>query len=265
LLSTFHKPNPLLPDTRSELAVPLIIEGRIIGVLDMQARQPETFTEKNMPVFEAMAVQLSGAIDSARQWELARLTQAKLEKIVKQYSRESWEAVLGDKNPNQEQGFSYDLVKVRPINGSGPVATAGYDRLTTSLVIHNELVGQLVVAVPANQHLAEDTQHFLNAVSQQIAQKAENLRLFDELQHQVGREQLTRQIADRIRAASDIETALRTATVELTKALGAARTTVDFQILPEPSLEKQPNRNNGRSHEPERPAGATTAMTGGGT
>jgi GAF domain-containing protein len=237
--NTIHKRNSLLPDTHSELAVPLLVEGKVIGVLDMQARQAEAFTDKNTPVFEAMAVQLSGAIDSARQWDLARRTQTKLEEIVKQYTHDRWEAVLSGRNTDKALGFAYDLVKVRAANEES--ATAEANRLTTPLIVQNEPVGQLMVEMPPNQRLHEDTQRFLEAVGEQIAQKAETLRLFEEIQQQAGREQLTRHIADRIRSASDIETAMQTATAELAKALGAARAIIDFRLDPEASVEKSAN------------------------
>ena len=47
-------PNPLLPLTRSELAVPLIVNGKVVGVLDMQSDQPDTFSEVNIPAFQVL-------------------------------------------------------------------------------------------------------------------------------------------------------------------------------------------------------------------
>ncbi|MFN8413843.1 MAG: cache domain-containing protein [Anaerolineales bacterium] len=44
-------PNPLLPLTRSELAVPLISGGAVVGVLDIQSERPDTFSNANIPAF----------------------------------------------------------------------------------------------------------------------------------------------------------------------------------------------------------------------
>jgi hypothetical protein len=74
----------------------------------------------------------------------------------------------------------------------------------------------------------------LAAVAQQLAQKAENLRLFEATQQQASREQIARQIADRVRGSRDIETALKTATQELSKALGITRAVVDLEIKESP-------------------------------
>lgn len=59
------RPNPLLPDTRSEMAVPLLVNDRVIGVLDIQSTIPNTFTEENVPAFVAMAGQLAIALENA--------------------------------------------------------------------------------------------------------------------------------------------------------------------------------------------------------
>jgi signal transduction protein with GAF and PtsI domain len=52
--------------TRSEIAVPLLIRGRLLGVLDIQSDKPSAFTTQDLDVFETLADQLAVAIDNAR-------------------------------------------------------------------------------------------------------------------------------------------------------------------------------------------------------
>jgi GAF domain-containing protein len=70
-------------------------------------------------------------------------------------------------------------------------------------------------------------------VAQQLAQKAETLRLFEDTQRQATREQIARQITDRIRASRNIEAALQTAAEELSKALGTAQAVIDLRVNPQ--------------------------------
>jgi len=63
--SADFKPHKLLPYTRSETAVPLIVDDNIIGVLDMQSDQANAFTEENLPVFVTLAGQLAVAIENS--------------------------------------------------------------------------------------------------------------------------------------------------------------------------------------------------------
>lgn len=55
----------LLPDTRSELAVPLKIEDKVLGVLDVQSRELNGFDDDDLFVLHALANQVSVAVDSA--------------------------------------------------------------------------------------------------------------------------------------------------------------------------------------------------------
>jgi signal transduction histidine kinase/CheY-like chemotaxis protein len=66
-----HKPNPYLPLTRSEMALPIIIKGRVVGAVDVQSNQPNAFNEEDVGVLTTLAAQISVAIDNANLFEQA--------------------------------------------------------------------------------------------------------------------------------------------------------------------------------------------------
>lgn len=61
----FFYPHPLLPDTQSELAVPIKVNGRVVSVLDVQQRPPSRFTERDLQLVGAVADQLAIALQKA--------------------------------------------------------------------------------------------------------------------------------------------------------------------------------------------------------
>lgn len=61
--------NPLLPKTRSELALPLISRGKVIGALGIQSEQEAAFSEEDIVSFQAMSNQLANAIHNARLYD----------------------------------------------------------------------------------------------------------------------------------------------------------------------------------------------------
>ena len=63
--TTYHLPNPVLPKTRSELAIPLINEQALIGVLDVQHTNPNHFTDHETRILQIIANQLSIALAKA--------------------------------------------------------------------------------------------------------------------------------------------------------------------------------------------------------
>jgi putative methionine-R-sulfoxide reductase with GAF domain len=141
--SEIHKANPLLPETRSELAIPLIVEDQVIGVLDMQADQINTFTETNMTVFEAMATQLAVAIDSAQQWAIAQDSQRRLEDVVRRLTRDAWGTKLAPHKGTL--GFAYDLSTITPLP-----STPQNGGVSVPVAIQNERIGHLSVTPPPN-------------------------------------------------------------------------------------------------------------------
>jgi GAF domain-containing protein len=74
-------PNPLLPDTRSELAVPMIVGGNVIGVFDVQSDQVRRFTESDVNIQTTLAAQVATSIQNVRSFEQSK-SQADLESLV---------------------------------------------------------------------------------------------------------------------------------------------------------------------------------------
>lgn len=66
-----HRPNPHLPQTRSEMALPLIVKGKVVGALDVQSNRPKAFGPEDVSVLTTLAAQISTAIDNARLFEQA--------------------------------------------------------------------------------------------------------------------------------------------------------------------------------------------------
>jgi GAF domain-containing protein len=74
-------PNPLLPDTRSELAVPMIVGGKVIGVFDVQSDVVGRFTESDVNIQTTLASQVATSIQNVRSFEQSK-AQADLESLV---------------------------------------------------------------------------------------------------------------------------------------------------------------------------------------
>lgn len=74
-------PNPLLPDTRSEVAVPMIIAGRVVGVLDVQDDTVASFDEEDAQVLQILAAQLAVAVDNIQTLQAAEASRRELDRI----------------------------------------------------------------------------------------------------------------------------------------------------------------------------------------
>jgi len=80
-LDATHKPNPLLPETQAEAAIPLRVGSRIIGALDIQSTAVGAFTPDDISVLQILADQVAIAIDNARSYELSQKAVAEMREI----------------------------------------------------------------------------------------------------------------------------------------------------------------------------------------
>lgn len=86
--------NPLLPETRSELALPLVARGEAIGALTIQSSQKAAFTEGDIGVFQTVANQLANAIENARLFKETERALKELEDLHRSYIRRGWDDYL---------------------------------------------------------------------------------------------------------------------------------------------------------------------------
>ena len=67
-----YYPNPLLPDTRSEIGLPLKLGKRVIGALDIQSNTTNAFSQDDINVLGILTDQIAIAIENARAYELSQ-------------------------------------------------------------------------------------------------------------------------------------------------------------------------------------------------
>jgi len=174
--TTFH-PNALLPDTRGEMAVPLIAGERVVGVLDMQSNALGVLNEEVLPAFEALAGQLAVAIQNATLVAEAEQARAEVEAQARRLIRTSWDEYLDAIHKPEQLGFAFDHDKVVPL--------AEFDEpsdenraVSAPISLTGEELGSLVVEID-EEIKKEQTGELVEIVARQVAQQIENLRLLE--------------------------------------------------------------------------------------
>ncbi len=186
--SAFFRPNPLLPETRSEMAVPLAVGSQLIGVLDMQSSQAGMLGEEALIAFEPLAGQLAVAIQNARLIAETERARNELQSLARRLTRSGWDEYLDAVHQPELTGFSFANDQMTPI--SETVQNTAF--VTAPLEILGTQIGTLTIephtAVGSGQ--GEAVQNTASAihpraddlaqgVARQIAQQIENLRLLN--------------------------------------------------------------------------------------
>ena len=90
-----HFANPLLPETRSEIALPLIAGNRVLGALDVQSTQPAAFDESGSVILQVMADQIAVALNNAEQFKQTE-QRARLQSNINQVGRSLFTAASAE-------------------------------------------------------------------------------------------------------------------------------------------------------------------------
>ena len=178
-LNPDFRKNPLLPETRGEMAVPLIVGERVVGVLDMQTRYPGKLTEEVLPAFEALAGQLAVAIQNATLLAEAEQARAEVEAQARRQVRASWDEHLDAIHKPEQIGFVFDRNEVLSFNELETEPAQNEEQAVASpIYLSGEELGSLVVEIE-DEERKEQTSELVTIVARQVAQQIENLRLLE--------------------------------------------------------------------------------------
>ena len=75
------------PETRSELAIPMIFKGKVIGVLDLESPQLHYFTEEHVQTLTILAANLAVSLENARLYEQVARDEARMERDLQAAKR----------------------------------------------------------------------------------------------------------------------------------------------------------------------------------
>jgi GAF domain-containing protein len=225
-----------LPDTRSELALPMRSGTRVIGALTVQSTQPAAFDEDTIAVLQSMADQVAVALDNARLYTEAQNALQAARRAYGELSRRAWSDIL---RAEGEKGYRYVGRSVTPAEGdwkpemqeavrSGESVernTTDQSTLAIPIKIRDQVIGALSFRKDApDEGWTTSEKELLEILTEQVEVALESARLFEETQNRAAHERLIGEIAARLRASTSIETVLQTTLRELGQLLGASGT-----------------------------------------
>ena len=231
--------NPDLADTRSEIALPLRAGGAVIGVLDVQSREAEAFSEEDVGALQTLADQVAVALTNARLFQQVEMTLEAEQRARGELTREAWADLmrerpnlgfLSDTGGTVPAGDVWDEEMIAAVQ-TGETRTGDGDALGIAVPVKTR--GQVVGVIDA--HLPDDggewtpeQRELLETLAEQLGIALESAQLYQDAQRRAAREQVTREVTDRMRSAIDMDELLRTAISETASVLGASRAFVQW-------------------------------------
>ncbi|HEY89733.1 MAG TPA: response regulator [Thermoflexia bacterium] len=187
--------NPFLPQTRSEMALPLIAPHGIIGAMTVQSDATSAFSKDDITVLQTVANQLANAIANARSFARAQARYEDLRNLQRTQTGQEWEKY---RRAKEVFGYTYDLSQLKPLDGpfmlvdealalpQTEIAAQVYrdevnSWVTTPITLHDEPIGILRFEGSEDEiSWGEDELEIITAVRGQLALALENRLLFEQ-------------------------------------------------------------------------------------
>lgn len=216
--------NPDLPNTRSEIALPLLAGTEIIGALDVQSTETNAFSQEDVNILSALADQVSIAIQNARSYQQSRETLEQAELIAAQMSEQQWVQFLSRQDVH---GYHFDGVNaVRLDSGNDNKPSHG---IAIPLVLRGTQIGTLKLSTAdPNRQWDEDEIALAQATAERTALAIENARLLQEAQKRAAKERTISQISEKIGRLVNLDNILKTTIQELGSTLPGTDIAIQF-------------------------------------
>lgn len=239
-------PNPDLPDTRSEAALPLISRGRVLGVMSVQNNQVDTFDADTVTVLQTVADLVAVALDNARLFAEAQEALAAERRVYGARARAAWADLtrthlgLGYRCAPQGPGgdpaltplsadWDAETQQAHRTGQTAQRATATGSILAIPVRSSNQVIGVLrFEKAEAGARWSSEETALLETLSDQLGQTLERAQLYQETQRRAVRERLTREITDEMRRTLTWDELMQVAVQEMGAVLNASRAFVQW-------------------------------------
>jgi NO-binding membrane sensor protein with MHYT domain/GAF domain-containing protein/HAMP domain-containing protein len=245
-LDAVYFDNPDLPNTRSEMALPLNLRGQTtVGVLDVQSLKPGAFNESDANTLGILADHIAVTIDNARLFEQSRLALSEVQTLYRQYQAQEWDTFMKQETKigyHQlsiggkvlEQLHESDEIQNVMERGEILVVNSKLGESESSMVVPVKLRGQIIgvlniKAPTTNRTWNQDEINLAEAISDRLALALDNARLLQDSQRRAAKEQKIGDVTAKIGASINMRSMLQTAVEELGRALPGSEVVIQFE------------------------------------
>ncbi len=200
-----------LPNTRSELALPFIARGKMIGILDIHSTEARAFDKEDLDIFASLADHIAAAIDNVNLLNETQTVLTQLEAVTNTNTSENWKKRLEKK----QHVYTYTPLGLRPEKN---IEIDDSNILVVPIILRGFQIGSISMSRKNAIWRAEEKDLALK-IAGQVSLAADNLRLVEEAQANAIRDQTISSVSSKIRETLDIDAVILSAVNEFQKAM----------------------------------------------
>lgn len=240
--------NPDLPQTRSEIALPLKYGARVIGVLDVQSTEPSAFKDEDANLLSTLANQIAIVLrnvlvnersEFSSLFQNERRSSGQLSRKQKQdgYSYHP-DGTISTAIPSNNETLNRAITSGETVVLAQP-SKSNPSTLAVPVKFRDQIIGVIhIEAVETNRKWTEDEIAMVQAISDRAAFAMENARLFEETARRAEQEETIARVTSQIGSSNDFNRILQTTIQELGQALGTSRSFIQLGTPPENGKEE---------------------------
>lgn len=218
--------NPDLPETSSEIALPLKSGNVIIGVLDIQSTDKNAFSDDDVSTLGILADQIAIAVQNAVSHDRSQRALREAEVASQQASRSSWRRFA---ETIRTRGYRYDGVRVEAVK-EAQRSSEENGALFVPVKLRGQTIGRLrLKPAEAARRWTEDEIAMAEATAERVALALDGARLLEDAQKRARREAFLSEVAAKLSTSFQLDSILRDTVEELGQNLKGS--TVSFQLV----------------------------------
>jgi len=234
--------NPDLPQTKSEMALPIMASGKILGVLDIQSTKRAAFGDEDILTLQIIADSLATAIENANLLTELENNLNEIQLLHQQYLRKSWAKTIDDFGTlhySYQAGGEITSDMISSTNNKNENKTIDFPIKLRDLSIGNltlefddeEAISKFSeISKSIDKLNSNEEVSFINTVLSQTAQALENARLLEETQQKAYIEEVSSNISNKIWTETEINQILKTALQEISESLNVSEGYIQLEI-----------------------------------
>jgi GAF domain-containing protein len=223
--------NPDLPETHSEIALPLRIGSDLFGAFDVQSTETNAFSQEDVNILTTLADQVSIAIQNARSYQKSREALAQAESASKQMGEQQWRQFSTNQSVS---GYYFDGIEAKVLD---PNDKQRSHSLMIPLTLRGTRIGTIKLSTPdQNRTWTEDEIAIAQATAERTALALENARLLQEAQKRAAKERTIGQISAKIGSLVNLENIVQTTIQELGNTLPGTDVAIQFSTDDSPKI-----------------------------
>ena len=247
--------NPDLPETRSEMALPLLGGDQVIGALDVQSTQSGAFSDEDVAVMQVLADQVAVAIQNTLLLAEHQNALDAARRAYREMSHKAWLELLQNRQtavylstPQGTHELQGDMSSEMAEVQLRAEPTVKAETLAVPIKIRSNPTGVMRLKKSGAAGWTDKEVAFVQELSDQLSQALEAARLYGETQQRAERERQTAEIVNRMRTSNDPQVIVQTALSELRKALGVKSARVRFEDGNSVALDDTGTNGHGLQH-----------------